>query len=208
MSALDGEPSSSSPSASGPRHGAPQDDLLDHEYDGIREYDNPLPGWWKKLFWASFVFSLGYLFHYHLSGKGLSIGDAYANEMALVHAEQAKKALAEAPSEESLGTLMLDATLMAEAKALFAARCTACHGDRGQGGIGPNLTDGYFIHGKNTLLDIFQTVTNGIPEKGMPAWSLQLRPAEVRAVAAFVGTLRGTNVPGKGPEGQPIAVAP
>ena len=49
-----------------------------HEYDGITEYDNPMPGWWKATFWATFVFSLGYLFHYVVAGKGESVAEAYA----------------------------------------------------------------------------------------------------------------------------------
>lgn len=179
---------------------ANSDQLLDHEYDGIREYDNPMPGWWIAIFWGSFVFALGYIFHYHVSGRGTSIADAHAAEVAEAARVQAQRALGETVSEEGLGKLMADATMMADAKALFGQRCTPCHGDQGQGVIGPNLTDDHWLHG-DTLLDIHKTVSEGVPAKGMPSWRMQLSAIQVRELAAFVGTLRGKNVPGKPAEG-------
>lgn len=174
---------------------------LEHEYDGIKEYDNPLPGWWVKIFWASFFFSIGYAFHYHVSGNGSSVAASYESEMAVVRAEQARRALAETVNEEGLAKLMGDPKLMADAKAVFAQRCMPCHGDRAQGVIGPNLTDEHFLHG-DSLLELYQTVSEGVPAKGMPAWKMQLTPVQVRSLAAFIGTLRGTHVAGgKAPEG-------
>jgi cytochrome c oxidase cbb3-type subunit III len=175
-------------------------DLLDHEYDGIREYDNPLPGWWVMSFWASFVFAIGYVFYYS-AGNGVSVADGYATEMTAVRAEQARQALGEKVSEESLAKLMLDSTLMADAKTLFTQRCTPCHGDQAQGVIGPNLTDAHWIHGQGALLDIHTTVSEGVADKGMPAWKMQLTPVQLRELAAFIGSLRGKNLPGKAPEG-------
>lgn len=185
----------------------PMPDLLDHEYDGIREYDNPLPGWWKKMFWASLFFAIGYVFHFHLSGNGVSVADGYENEMAAVRAEQAKVALAETVSEDGLKKLMLDQSSLAEAKALFSLRCTPCHGEHAQGVIGPNLTDGFWLHGSGSLMDIHNTISEGVPVKGMPSWKMQLSPVQVRKLAAFIGSLRNTNVPGKPPEGAPAAVS-
>jgi cytochrome c oxidase cbb3-type subunit III len=185
-----------------PAHSA---ELLEHEYDGIREYDNPLPGWWVKLFWASFVFSIGYGFHYHLSGNGRSVVDAYQQEMAAAREEQARRTLGESVNEEGLGKLMLDASMMADAKAIFSQRCVVCHGEQAQGVIGPNLTDSHWLHGKGTLMDIHQVVNEGVPAKGMPAWKLQLSAVQVRELAAYVGAQRGKNLPGKAPEGTAIA---
>ncbi|HVY28942.1 MAG TPA: cbb3-type cytochrome c oxidase N-terminal domain-containing protein [Polyangiaceae bacterium] len=180
---------------------AEHDQLLDHEYDGIREYDNPLPLWWKAIFWGSFVFSIGYFFHYHLSGNGQSVAAAYEAEMREAREAEAKANLAQPVSEESLGKLMADASLMSDAKALFGQKCAACHGDKAQGLIGPNLTDNAWIHGAGTLKDIFGVINEGVLAKGMPAWGRQLSPIEVRKLAAFVGTQRGKAVPGKPPEG-------
>lgn len=177
--------------------------LTGHEYDGIVEYDNPMPKWWVWSFWASFWFSLAYLFHYWI-GNGTSIAEDYRAEAAEIAAIEAKQALAEDVSEESLGRLLADANSVAAGKAVFVARCVACHLEQGQGAIGPNLTDANWIHGRGTLLDIHHVVSEGVLQKGMPAWSRQLTPTELRQVVAFVGTLRGTKVPGKAPEGDPV----
>jgi cytochrome c oxidase cbb3-type subunit III len=184
----------------------PEPDLLDHEYDGIREYDNPLPGWWVKIFWASFFFAIGYVFHFFF-GNGVSVAEGYESEMAAVRAEQAKVALRETVSEEGLHKLMVDQASLGEAKAIFAQRCTPCHGEHAQGVIGPNLTDGYWLHGSGTLMDIHKTISEGVPAKGMPTWRMQLSAVQVRKLAAFIGSLRNTNVPGKAPEGVLAAVS-
>jgi cytochrome c oxidase cbb3-type subunit III len=195
------------PSTVGAEPIRPTADVLEHEYDGIREYDNPLPGWWVKLFWGSFFFSIGYGFHYHLSGNGVSVSDDYEQEMSAARAEQAQRALGESVNEEGLAKVMLDAKLMADAQAIFAQRCMPCHGDRGQGVIGPNLTDGHFIHGQGTLMDIHRVVSEGVPAKGMPPWKLQLSSIQVSELAAYVGGMRGKNVAGKAPEGNPMPTA-
>jgi len=182
-------------------HGAQHDQLLDHEYDGIREYDNPLPRWWVWIFAGSFWFSLAYFFHYHISPRGVSVAAAYEADVAEARENDAKANLAQPVSEESLGKLMADPALMKDAQALFGLRCGACHGDKAQGLIGPNLTDNAWIHGQGTLTDIFSVIDQGVLAKGMPAWSKQLSPIEVRKLAAFVGTQRGKAVPGKALEG-------
>lgn len=177
------------------------DQLLDHAYDGIREYDNPLPRWWVWIWAGSFWFSVGYFFHYHVSHNGTSVAAAYEQEVAEARENEAKASLAAPVSEESLGKLMSDAELMKDTQTLFAARCVVCHGDKAQGSIGPNLTDNAWIHGKGSLTDIFATIDQGVLAKGMPAWGKQLSPIEVRKLAAFVGAQRGKAVPGKAPEG-------
>ena len=178
-----------------------QDQLLDHEYDGIREYDNPLPRWWVWIFAGSFWFSVAYFFHYHVSGNGQSVAAAYEADVAEAREREAKSSLAQPVSEESLGKLMADGDLMKDTKALFTQRCAVCHGDQAQGLIGPNLTDDAWLHGSGTLTDIFAVINEGVLSKGMPAWGKQLSPIEVRKLAAFVGTQRGKAIPGKAAEG-------
>jgi cytochrome c oxidase cbb3-type subunit 3 len=97
--------------------------------------------------------------------------------------------------------------MVADAKALYEERCASCHADGGRGLIGPNLTDGYWLHGKGSMLDIYDVVANGVPAKGMPAWSKQLSAIEVSKLVAYVGTLKNTNVPGKEPQGTRFASA-
>jgi len=180
------------------------DNLMDHEYDGIREYDNPMPGWWKALFWATVVFSFGYVFWYHVAGHGASVAREFEEDVARANAVAAQRAMRETVSEGALEKLMADASMMQSAAVLFAQRCQQCHADRGQGNIGPNLTDRHWIHGRGALMDIHGTVSEGVPAKGMPAWNRQLTPAELKQIVAYVGTLRGKEVPGKAPEGTPV----
>lgn len=206
--ALAGAPRSEAPADAPARPSAeakPQDQLLDHEYDGILEYDNPMPAWWKNIFWGTFVFSLLYLFWYHLGGNGVSVQAAYEADVAEAQALAAAEALTQQVSEESLTQLLLDQPSVTAGQEKFTSVCSPCHADKGQGLIGPNLTDDHWLHGKGTLMDIYEVVAKGVPEKGMPPWERQLTPEELRKVVAFVGTLRGTNVPGKAPEGTPVS---
>jgi cytochrome c oxidase cbb3-type subunit 3 len=181
-----------------------EDMLLDHQYDGIQEYDNPMPGWWKALFWMSIAFSACYVFWYHVSGHGSSAAEEFAEDVARANAAAAAVAMKESVSEPALEKLMADAAMMQVAAQLFDQKCKQCHAEQGQGNIGPNLTDDHWIHGRGTLMDIHSTVSQGVLLKGMPAWSKQLTPAELKQLVAFVGTLRGRNVPGKAPEGTQV----
>lgn len=172
-----------------------------HEYDGIREYDNPLPGWWVWGFWATIAFSLAYFVHYELTGNGETMLATYDREVAAFREAEALREMGSEVTEESLAKLMADAPMMKDAQLIYQKRCLTCHADRGQGGIGPNLTDRHWIHGQGTLMDIHQVVSEGVLSKGMPNWNRQLTPMELRKVVCYIGTLRNTRVPGKAPEG-------
>jgi cytochrome c oxidase cbb3-type subunit 3 len=179
------------------------DALLDHSYDGIQEYDNPMPMWWKAIFLGSFVFSVFYIAWYHGGGPGKLVIEEYEAEMAEFNAQEAERAMAMAVDEDSLRVLMADKNLMTQADGVYKTRCAVCHGQKGEGLIGPNLTDDHWIHGA-TLMNIWKSVDEGYADKGMPAWGRQLRPEELRSVVAYVGTLRGKNIPGKEPQGDKV----
>ncbi|MCB9539310.1 MAG: c-type cytochrome [Myxococcales bacterium] len=175
------------------------DELLDHEYDGIREYDNPLPRWWLGIFVISVVFSVIYVPYYHFMG-GPHQEDEYAAEMAAAAASAPK---VEKLDEAALQKIAADPTRIQAGKALYDKHCVACHTADGGGLVGPNLTDKFWIHG-GSLTDIVHTITEGVPEKGMISWKTQLSAEEIRSVAAFVNTLRGTTPANpKAPEGEP-----
>lgn len=178
------------------------DMLLDHAYDGIQEFDNPMPRWWVWLFWGSFWFSAAYIFHYW-AGNGQSVASAYDDDVKVAAAVAAKQAMGQEVTEESLSSLMADPTTTESGKGVFVARCSPCHLE-GQGAIGPNLTDAFWIHGKGKLLDIYGVVSEGVADKGMPAWNRQLTPAELRQVVAYVGILRGKELTGKAAEGEKV----
>lgn len=87
-------------------------------------------------------------------------------------------------------------------KAMYDRLCFTCHGKAGEGGIGPNLTDDYWLHGA-TFPDVVKTIKYGVPAKGMVAWRMDLKPEQILQVASYVQTLHGTNPPSpKGPQGE------
>jgi cytochrome c oxidase cbb3-type subunit 3 len=179
-----------------------KDILFDHEYDGIRELDNSLPPWWVYLFYITIIFAAVYMTYYHFTGAGLSQEKAYEREM-----DQAEKAvqnyLASQPStvDETNVEMLKDEDQLAMGKTLFETNCAVCHGMLGEGGVGPNLTDDYWIHG-GTIKDVFRTIKYGVPEKGMISWQAQLRPKDIQQVASYIMTLVGTNPPNaKEPQG-------
>jgi cytochrome c oxidase cbb3-type subunit 3 len=184
----------------------PKEDLLsDHEYDGIQEFDNPMPRWWVWTFWGTFYFAVCYFLWYSVYFKGTPFLEEYAADMSAYREEMAKKDLGTTVTEDALDKLTKNAAVMADAQAIFKKRCVQCHAADGQGLIGPNLTDDYWLHGKGTLIDIYGVVNAGVPAKGMPEWSKQLSRVEVAKASAYVGTLRGRHLPGKAPEGTLLA---
>ena len=181
-----------------------QDHLLDHSYDGIQEYDNPLPGWWLAIFWASIIFAPLYILYFHF-GPGLLSIDRYDRAMMIATERQMATILALGEiSESTLVDLMDDPSMMNGGKKIFTAKCATCHGMFGEGGIGPNLADDHWLHG-GQLMDVYRTVREGVPSKGMLAWERQLRPAELLAVSAHVGGLLGSDPPNaKAPQGDQV----
>ena len=181
-----------------------EDRLLDHNYDGIQEFDNPMPRWWLYIFWATILFSPLYLLYYH-GKEGRSIWDQYNADMLAFFDMQAQELLAMGPiGESTLYDIQQDPSKMAAAAQVYTARCVQCHGARGEGNIGPNLTDEYWLHG-GKLTDIYDTVMEGVPAKGMLAWKKQLPLGDILAVSAYVGSLRGTAPPNaKPPQGEPF----
>jgi len=184
-----------------------QDHLLEHSYDGIQEFDNPMPRWWVYLFWATIIFSI--LYWLNVPGVGIGKGRIadYDRDMAAAAASDAKRKAAEpaGASGEQLAAMTKDASVLALGKQAFGQNCAACHRADAGGQIGPNLTDDYWLHG-GTLEQIHKTVTDGVLEKGMPPWSKVLKPNQLDAVVAYVYTLRGTNPPNpKAPQGDQVS---
>lgn len=172
-----------------------------HVYDGIVELDNKLPLWWQLTLYGAVVFALIYWFGRRLDAIP-SPGELYMQEIAADRAAEADRARARGTIDDGvLVTLARDPATVAKGKATFGGSCAPCHRADGGGNIGPNLTDGYWIHGAAPT-DIFKTVSEGVPAKGMPTWGPQLGVERIEAVVAFVLSLKGTNVPtGKAPQG-------
>ena len=179
--------------------------LMNHSYDGIQELDNSLPPWWLYLFYGTIIFAISYSV-YFFAFDGFSQEKELAREVEAAKKEIAKFQEANGPSiDENSATLLTDAASIEDGKAIFAKNCIPCHAANGGGGVGPNFTDNYWIHG-NKITDLFKTIKYGYPEKGMIPWESQLKPEQIQHVASFILTqLAGTNVVGgKEPQGVEI----
>jgi cytochrome c oxidase cbb3-type subunit 3 len=169
-------------------------------YDGIEEEDNHLPNWWLATLFGAIVFTFGYWLVFHTTKSMPNPGEEYAAEVAAL-----KKSRIDANpmSDEAIADLAKDATRVEEGRQVFASTCASCHGQNAEGLVGPNLTDKFWIHG-NKPTEIVKAVTDGFADKGMPPWGPVLGPDKVRKVAAYVLTLKGKDVPGKAPQGEPM----
>lgn len=180
-----------------------KDLIMEHKFDGIAELDNPTPPWFMWLFYGTIVFGVAYILNYHVFEWGLLQDQEYVVEVQ--EAEAAKvEYLANAANliDESSVTVSSEPAVISAGMALFNTNCVACHGDKGQGTVGPNLTDEYWLHG-GSVNDVFKTIKYGIPEKGMISWEKQLTPKQISEVSNYILSLKGTNPPGaKEPQGE------
>ena len=172
--------------------------LMQHEYDGIRELDNNLPPWWVWGFYTTIVFAVIYVFNFHiLRTSDLQI-EAYNKEVSQgkkdVEAYLAEMAM---NVDETNVTLLSDANAISAGSALFQANCIACHNSKGEGNIGPNLTDKHWIYGPD-IKDVFKTIKKGTPN-GMPEHASKMNPVQLQQLSSFVLSL--PDATGKEPQG-------
>jgi len=179
-----------------------QDKVLDHEYDGIREYDNRLPNWWLYTLYGAVVFAVCYWFAFQRTELGKLPRERWKADVAEAAEAQLAKMGDQETTDESLTLMSTIPTQVDGGRKIFEQFCVVCHGPDGSGVVGPNLTDGYWLHGGRPL-QILNTVTNGVPDKGMVAWGNQLGPVRIRSVVAYVLSIKNTNRPGKEPQGDP-----
>ncbi len=179
------------------------DKLLESNYDDIKEYDNDLPKWWLYLFYFTILFSIAYTAYYHF-GPGMSPHALLEEQMASLKTTQAEFKEADSTQTVALEKLVSEVGRIALGNKIYTEKCAACHGASGEGLIGPNLTDEYWIHG-GTLQDIQNVIENGVLEKGMLAWKSQLSSDELVGVIAYVWSIRNNKVSGKEPQGDPVS---
>jgi len=184
------------------------DQTMGHSFDGIEEYDNPLPRWWLLLFVTTLIFAVGYLALYPGLGNWKGMLPGYENGWTGVN--QWKKEMARA--DEQYGPLYAKYAAMPVAEVakdeqalkmgarLFASNCSVCHGSDAKGTIGfPNLTDNDWLWGGQP--DTIKTTIMGGRKAAMPAWKDVLGEEGIRNVAGYVRSLSGL----QNPEGVDIA---
>ena len=174
-----------------------------YEYDGITELDNPCPDWLMYIFYFTAflaVFFLGY--HFGSSSKN-EILQSYIGKLQNVQLQPVE----EAPevSESELVALLEEPAELASGEEIFKDKCALCHGEFGEGLIGPNLTDNYWLHGQGNISDIVNTIRSGVPDKGMVAWKDRIPEKNILQIAAYIKSLKGTQAEGaKEPDGKLI----
>ncbi|MBT5954592.1 c-type cytochrome [bacterium] len=163
-----------------------KDIVLDHDYDGIKELDNPLPKWWVNMFYLTAVFAVIYTGYYHFRNGNL-IEDRFQKSM-IVETKENSDSLSDIAavgfSEENAS--------IDEGASLYTSRCAACHGQKAEGIIGPNLTDNYWLNGDGSNDSIYNTIKVGIPEKGMIAWEALLKPSQISSLVLYIQSIKGT----------------
>lgn len=176
-----------------------------HSYDGIRELDNVTPSWFSTTFYLCILWAIFYLYTHHVSKSEPLQIEEFNTEMAKAEEEKAIFLANQASNVDESTVKMLDASGIEKGKAIFTSKCAACHAANAAstpGGVGPNLTDNYWIHG-GSIVDVFKTVKYGWPEKGMISWKDQLTPTQIAEVASYVLSTKGTVASGgKEPQGE------
>lgn len=175
-----------------------------HNYDGIRELDNITPPWFTAGFLLTILFAGVYLWRYHVSESAPLQIEEYEIAMAQADAEDAARLSSQANKVDENSVVMLGPSDIEQGKKIFGEKCAPCHMAHGgsmAGGVGPNLTDDYWING-GSIKAIFTTIKYGRPDKGMISWKDQLSPTQIAQAASFIKSIKGSNPPGaKEPQG-------
>ncbi|NMM50239.1 cbb3-type cytochrome c oxidase N-terminal domain-containing protein [Marinigracilibium pacificum] len=161
---------------------------LDHDYDGIKELDNHLPPWWKALFYICIVWGVIYMMVYHVFDAAPLQAEEY--EIAMAEAKEEAAKFANVVDESNLA-FSEDPAQLESGKLVFEANCAVCHRNDMGGQVGPNLTDKYWLHGGSPT-DIYMTIKNGVPEKGMISWEAQLTKVQIRNVTSYIHSMYGS----------------
>ena len=174
--------------------------LSGHDYDNIRELDNNLPKWWVWMFIITIVWSVAYVFVYDVIKAAPYQQEEWKNEMAAAGGSSSGQSAAVSAADT---IALVDQPSLDAGKEIWIKQCKVCHLDGGQGLVGPNLTDNFSIHGC-AYSNVLNIIRVGAPEKGMISWKTQLSDDQMKKVASFVMTLKGTTPPNpKAPQGEP-----
>jgi cytochrome c oxidase cbb3-type subunit 3 len=171
------------------QHDLHDENIMDHDYDGIKELDNPPPRWIMALFYITIVFAIIYGAYYFWLKQGAHQDAEYARKSEL-HDQKYQM------NNQSAGDLVVltDAASIEEGKTIYTEmNCFACHGMNGEGNaIGPNMTDEFWLHGCK-IQDLFNVIKNGVPAKGMTPFKGQMSDERIQKVSSYILSLKGTN---------------
>lgn len=176
--------------------------LLDHEFDGIQEYDNPIPPWLGALFVVTILYGIGYAAYYpafpgHRGISGWSSTGQYDKQMEVEESKYAPlRAEAEKKTLEALAALTEDQATLSKGQEVFTIRCAPCHGESAEGRVGPSLKDEEWLYGGDPKA-VLESIREGRP-KGMPKWKTELGADDIQSVTAYVLSLSKHSVTPEG----------
>jgi len=174
-----------------------------YEYDGITEYDNPCPAWLMYIFYFTALLSIFFVGYHFGSNSKNEILEAYAIKLKEAQTQTQTSTQEPEVNENELLALLQDPNALAEGGEIFSDQCSLCHGENGEGMIGPNLIDNYWLHGKGKIGDIAVSIRTGIPDKGMAAWADRMTEEEILHTAAYLKSQQGTTTDNaKEPQGE------
>jgi cytochrome c oxidase cbb3-type subunit III len=181
-----------------------RDELLDHEADGIREFDNDLPRWWLYGFYLTIVFSVLYLVNFHVLATPVVGAPSIAAEYEADVKIAAAAAAARRPAANAAALAPLtDAESLRKGRAIFessTALCSSCHRPDLGGLVGPNLTDRKWLHGCS-IGDVTSSIRTGYPVRGMLPYGSgsPLNDEQLQLLASYVLSKRDSQPPAPKP---------
>jgi cytochrome c oxidase cbb3-type subunit 3 len=167
--------------------------LLNHDYDGIQEFNYPLPFWWRATFYGGIIFGVLYII-YFIFMNGPSLKHEYfvdQKEVFKVREEYLAKLKEFKP--ETYNAIVGSEEMKHYGEEIFVNNCLSCHREKAAGDIGPNLTDDYWLLSNGTAQEIYPFIIEGNPVNGMPGWGGVLAEEDLYAVTAYITSLRGTS---------------
>lgn len=177
-----------------------KDELLSHEYDGIREFDNALPRWWLYGFYVTIVFAVAYTINYHVLSTPLwgrpGMVAEYEAEVAAATRSAASRPPAALPSAALVA--LTDQASLAKGQEIYegANLCHACHRKDLGGMVGPNLTDDLWIHGCSPA-ELVKNIATGFPPQGMLPYGsgTRLTDEQLLQLVSYILARQGSNPP-------------
>lgn len=176
-----------------------KDKLLNHEYDGIRELDNHMPVWWLWLFYFTIGWGFLYLVYYQFTDVGPDQHEQYEMEMAAAAEKYGSPESNESDMASISWEFQEDEASLTRGKEIYMSTnnlCFTCHGNAGEGLVGPNLTDEFWINGCSAD-ELAMNIATGFMDKGMMPYgsNAPISDDDMTDLISYIASLQGTNPP-------------